>query len=290
MAVLASRKANLRQLLLRTADHLPPFSPVVNLLLAKLSRQDVRFSEVSSLIEKDTVLAGNLLRVVNSALYGFAGEISSVRHGLAILGIEKTRNIVLALSMTRLWRREPPVEGWSGARFNLHSTAVAVMSDLLVQYIPTDYPEGGFTAGLFHDLGKYLIASALPLEFAAVQDTLRRGEGCFEEVEQARVGITHPELGAAALEQWNLPAPIADAVRRHHSPQPALKAGCVSLGRILQVADACVNALGFSFASSEPERGAVPPEEALAGLDLADRAPRILQEFDSEVQVLRGLF
>lgn len=290
MASFASTRPERRQLLLRAADNLPAFSPVVTLLLAKLSRNDVRFSEVSDLIEKDTVLAGNLLRVVNSALYGFAGEISSVRHGLAILGIEKTRNIVLALSMTRFWRREPAAEGWSSARFNLHSTAVAVMADLLAQFTPVDYPEGAFTAGLFHDLGKYLIASALPQEFDAIRAALQLGGGAFEEAEVAQVGVSHPELAAAALEHWNLPAPIADAVRLHHRPRPAARAGCASLSLVVQVADACVNSIGFSFAPSGPEPGRLPPEEALAPLALTDRAPRIIQEFQNEVKVLRTLF
>lgn len=290
MAVLASSRPDRRQLLLRAADSLPPFSPVVNLLLAKLSRHDVRFSEVSSLIEKDTVLAGNLLRVVNSALYGFAGEISSVRHGLAILGIEKARNIVLALSMTRFWRQEPSAEGWSGARFNLHSTAVAVMSDLLVQHVYTDYPEGAFTAGLFHDLGKYLIASALPEEFSELQNALQAGAGCFEEIEEAHAGISHPELAAAALQHWNLPGPIAEAVLWHHRPRQAANAGCASLSLVVQVADACVNSLGFSFAPSERQARGCGPEELLAALGLTGRAPRVLQEFEDEVKVLRTLF
>ncbi|MGQ9633828.1 MAG: HDOD domain-containing protein [Bryobacteraceae bacterium] len=289
MAIYAPARLDRRQALLRAADSLPPFSPVVNLLLAKLSCQDVRFSEVSELIEKDTVMAGNLLRVANSALYGFAGTINSVRHGLAILGIEKARNVVLAVSMTRFWRRDPEAEGWSGTAFNLHSTAVAVLADLLVQYVPAEYPEGAFTAGLFHDLGKHLAASALPKEFAAVQRAVQSGGASFEETENFHYGILHPELSAAALERWNLPPPIADAVRWHHLPRPADKPGCASLSLILHVAGACVNSLGYGFASSNA-RACSSPEEALAPLSLGDQLPRLLDEFRTEVEILRGFF
>ncbi|MCL6545674.1 MAG: HDOD domain-containing protein [Bryobacteraceae bacterium] len=289
MAIYAPARLDRRQALLRAADSLPPFSPVVNLLLAKLSRQDVRFSEVSELIEKDTVMAGNLLRVANSALYGFAGTINSVRHGLAILGIEKTRNVVLAVSMTRFWSRDPEAEGWSSTAFNLHSTAVAILADLLVQYVPAEYPEGAFTAGLFHDLGKHLAASALPKEFAAVQQDIQRGGARFEEAESFHYGILHPELSAAALERWNLPQPIAEAVRWHHWPRPAGRSGCFSLSQILNVAGACVNSLGYGFAFSAPEVCS-SPEEALAPLSLGDRVPRLLDEFRAEVEVLRCFF
>jgi HD-like signal output (HDOD) protein len=63
---------------LRGLDRLPPFSPILNRLLASLAREDASFGELAEVIEKDTVLAGNALRLVNSALYGFAGTVNSV--------------------------------------------------------------------------------------------------------------------------------------------------------------------------------------------------------------------
>ena len=48
---------------------LPPFSPILNKLLASLAGEDVSFAKLGDLIEKDTVVAGNIMHLVNSALY-----------------------------------------------------------------------------------------------------------------------------------------------------------------------------------------------------------------------------
>ena len=288
MSVAVDSAVAKRDRLLRGVDGLPPFSPILNRLMARLAREDVMFSEVSELIEKDTVLTGNLLRLVNSALYGLAGTINSARHALSILGIEKVRRFVLALSMVRLWRREPTLACWSSARFNMHSAATAIISDLLVQDLRTDYPEGAFTAGLMHDFGKLLLASAQPRDFEAIQYLVDAGGGSQEECEREVVGITHAELAAAALGRWNLPAPISRAVRFHHSLDQG-DGHHLPLSRVVQAADVCVNRMQITVLETHPECGGAP-EEVLAALGLADQAPRLLLEFDAELDLVKPFF
>jgi HD-like signal output (HDOD) protein len=260
----------------------------LNRLLVKLSCEDVRFGEVSELIEKDTAMAGSLLRVVNSALYGLSGTINSVRHGLSIVGIEKARNIVLTMSVARFWQQAPPVRCWSSSKFNLHSTATATMSDILVQHVDADYPEGAFTAGLFHDLGKLLSALALPEDFSEAWRSISSGEDRFEHCEMERYGLTHAELSAAAMEHWNLPRPIAEAVRFHHSPGPG-RDGHPSLSAVVRAADRLVNRMDLGLAVSEPGDEATA-EDILAELGLRDQAARLLDEFRSEFEMTQALF
>jgi HD-like signal output (HDOD) protein len=55
--------------------------------MANLAQEDVSFAKLADLIEKDTVLAGNILKLVNSALYSFPGTVNSVRHAVSLLGV-----------------------------------------------------------------------------------------------------------------------------------------------------------------------------------------------------------
>jgi HD-like signal output (HDOD) protein len=277
-----------REKLLHRADNLPPFPPILKRLLAMLAREDVQFREVSALIERDIVIAGNLLRHVNSSLYGFAGTVNSVRRGLSLIGVDKARNMVLIMSLSRFWHHEPAVEGWSSAGFNLHATATAILSDLLVQYVPVEYPEGAFTAGLFHDFGKLLAASALPVEFSAAWSAIRAGVDDFEACEKSHYGIPHSKLSAAALVHWNLPAPIAQAVRFHHSPEDR-RDDRAPLSAVVNAADRLANRLGIGLAPSKPlDQG--PPEEILEALGLPVPSDRVLQEFNVEFEAARSLF
>src|SRR5437016_1081225 len=107
-----------RERILGAVDKLPRFSPLVSRLLATLADEDVSFGELAGIIQTDAVLAGNLLRVVNSPLYGRSSTINSVRHAVAIMGSIKIRNLVLGLSVSRRWAGAHVPSKWDARRFN----------------------------------------------------------------------------------------------------------------------------------------------------------------------------
>jgi HD-like signal output (HDOD) protein len=271
---------------LKALDRLPPSSPILNRLLATMAGDDVSFAELADLIEKDTVLAGNVLRLVNSPLYGFRATVSSVRHGVAILGINKLRNVALGLSVTRICTAARTPQGWSSSRFNLHSVATAVLVDLLAQQAAAPYPEGGFVAGLMHDLGKLLIAIALPSEYGAVRRLADSGAGLID-AERDVLGMTHAELSGLALERWNLPEPIRNAVRFHHDPDAAAN-GALHLSHVVRAADELANGLGHESAHESRQPDAAG--KSLEVLAVSDGLPRVLEQFKSEFEALRSFF
>jgi HD-like signal output (HDOD) protein len=288
MELVGARPASGRDRILRSLDQLPPFSPILNRLIATLAQEHVSFAELAEMIEKDTVLAGNLLRLVNSPLYGLRGTINSVRHAVSLVGLNKLRNVVLALSLARMWHQTPSARSWSTSEFNLHSAATATLSDLLVEYLPVAYPEGAFTAGLFHDLGKLLIATALPKEYETLHSLSEQGKEDLEESEREVIGFSHAQLSASALKHWNLPLPIQKAVKFHHAPEP-VDGGQQPLSRVVHVADLCVNRLGITILPLRPPNNEAP-EESLEILGLDEQIPRLMQEFKTELELIRGFF
>jgi len=273
---------------LKCLDRLPPFSPILNRLLATLAHEDVSFAELAGLIEKDTVLAGNVLRLVNSALYGLRGTVNSVRHAVAILGLVKLRNVLLGMSISQLWRSVKTPPGWSTAAFNLHSIAVALLSDLLVEVVPAPYPEGAFAGGLLHDIGKLLLAIALPRDYGLVLRMLEAGECDWLECERRVNGTDHAELSGAVLERWNLPAPIQTAVRFHHAPELACQ-GQLDLAHVVHAANLLAADLGHSMLPPgvEPFHCA---SLAVETLGVAETLPRLIERFRSEFEVIRAFF
>lgn len=276
-----------RERVLESLGRLPPFSPVLNRLLATVASENASFAELSALIENDTVLAGNVLRLVNSPLYAFHSRVNSVRHAVSILGLAKLRNLTLTLSIARMWTHSRTAAGWSGARFNTHSVAVAILSDLMAQQCAAPYPEGAFVAGLLHDIGKLVVAISFPAEFMAVQ-ALRLETGRTElECETETMGMTHSEISGLVLANWKLPEPIERAARHHHTPDEA-DHGQMHLSHIVRVADEVANQLGHSTMPWPPREGAV--EDALETLRLEARGPRILAEFEVELEVQKAFF
>jgi HD-like signal output (HDOD) protein len=282
-----SAGAYCRERALANMDRLPPFSPILNRLLATMAKEDVSFAALAELIEKDTVLAGNVLRLVNSALYSFHGTVNSVRHAVAILGLNKLRNVAMSMSIARMWIHVKTPPGWSQARFNLHAVATGVIADLLSQQVEAPYPEGGFVAGLLHDIGKLLIAVSLPDEYekTLLLQTVsgRSATACEMEV----TGTTHAELSGAVMARWNLPVPIQRAVAFHHNPDAAAR-GELHLAHVVRAADRLANDLGHSIVPSRIKRE--PAMEYLQEIGAEEYLPTMLEQFEVEFQVMKNYF
>jgi HD-like signal output (HDOD) protein len=288
----ACTTSDFRNKALRALGQLPPFSPVLNRLLSSLAADDLPFSRLAALIEKDTVLAGSVLRIVNSALYGRQGTINSVTHAIAIMGLDKLRNVALSLSVSRIWKNVRAPRAFCVPRFNLHSVATGILADRLALIIPTSYPEGAFTAGLFHDLGKLLIAVAGESQYdklIAIPDS-----ACALQIELEReiFGCDHAELSSLALHAWNLPVAIRSAVAHHHSPDDC-RTGVDgqfqwTLAHLIEAADQAVNLLGISL-RSVPTRDEVTSFPLLDALGLSARIPELLREFQNEFATLRAV-
>jgi HD-like signal output (HDOD) protein len=282
---------NVRDRALAALGKLPPFSPILNRLMASLAQEDVSFAKLADLIEKDTVLAGNILRLVNSALYGLRGTVNSIRHAIALLGLGKLRNATLSMSVARMWTQVKTPAGWSMSQFNLHSVAVAILADAVTQRRAAPYAEGAFAAGLFHDLGQLLVAVGLPQEYEQIGALCQENGKTLLEAESEVLGITHAELSAEALAVWNLPEPIQMAVRFHNNSEldpTLLDAGELSLSVVLQSADRYVKGLGISLGLFEAHPGDAGP--TLDSLGLGDQLPTVISEFENEFAAIKPYF
>ncbi len=281
---------NVRERALVALAKLPPFSPILNRLIASLANEDVSFAKVADLIEKDTVLAGNILRLVNSALYGLRGTVNSIRHAIALLGLGKLRNATLSMSVARMWSQVKCPAGWSMTRFNLHSVAVAILADAVTQRRAANYAEGAFAAGLFHDLGQLLVALGLPQEYEQITVLCNDGKP-HSEAESDVLGVTHAELSAEALAVWNLPESIQTAVRYHGNSKldpTILGPGELGLSMVLQAADQHIKSLGISVGLFEDQTVYQGP--TLKSLGLGDQLPTIISEFENEFAAIKPYF
>lgn len=278
----AKESQAMKQHALSALGNLPPFPVILNRLMATLAGNEIGFAKLGELIEKDTVIAGNLLYMVNSALYARRGTVNSVRHALSLMGIEKVRNAVLGMSIMRVWKlsRTPP--SWSMAEFNMHSSAVAILSDCLAQRVAVNYAEGAFVAGLLHDVGRLLIALSLPIEFEQIAAMKAETGQPASECEMSVLGFAHAELSAHALSFWNLPEPIRQAVMCHHDPESDdtnVSGKEIRLSRVLKAAN------DYLHSANEDN------VDAFSSLGLGeDQSREVLVEFKAECDAMAQFF
>ncbi len=204
---------DLRAQALRAADMLPVVAGVLQRTLQLfLQHDDLSVAQLSSNIEQDVVMAASILSIANSAMYGGRSPIASVRPAVARLGINKTRNVLLGMSVTRAFKKVKVPTPWSLTQFNAHSLAAATLSDLIARNVRSEDPEWAFMAGLLHDIGLLIIATGLPDQ---IEILLKQTGGDVGLVERERelLGFTHFELGAELISRWNCPIPVQEATQ-----------------------------------------------------------------------------
>lgn len=204
----------LKQRAMKAAGSLPVLTAVLQKTLGLYrDHENVSIPQLAAGVEQDVVIAGTVLSIANSAMYGGRSSVSNLRQAIARIGINKTRNVLLGLSVTRSVKTvKITTPAWSLARFNSHSLAAAALSDLIVRKVRSANAEWAFLAGLLHDIGLLVIAAGLPEEFEIITRH-SEGEASLIEQEMALLGFTHFELGAEMAARWNCPSPVQEAAR-----------------------------------------------------------------------------
>ncbi|MBI4229654.1 MAG: HDOD domain-containing protein [Planctomycetes bacterium] len=262
--------------LLRTrverADDLPTLPTVVARIGQMLRDPKVSASAIGDVLAEDPVLTARILRLVNSAYYGFPQKITHVSRAIVILGFQKIHNVVLTASV---FSRFAQPAGFPLCALWEHSIAVAIASESLAESLQIrERAEEAFVSGLLHDLGKVVVAHVAPADFAKVVELQRSRDLLFREAERQVLGTDHAEVGFWLARRWGLPEGVQNAIRFHHEPQTA-RAGRV-LASLVHVADLLARALNIG-SGGDPH---IPVVSQAAWDDLAitpERADRAVR-------------
>ena len=207
--------------ILATVKSVPSLPSVVMKLRKYLNDPEVGFDELAKVIQYDPGLTANVLQLANSAYFGWAGTISSLREAITRLGTNRIFQMVLCMSVAPLVSK--PIKGYDMDAGSLweHSIAVAVCAEQLGIALQLKGAEEAFTAGLLHDIGKVVLGTFVEIDDEPIREIVRTDRLAFNEAERMVLGIDHAEVAAALLEDWHLPAEVVATARYHHEPSKA---------------------------------------------------------------------
>jgi len=177
-------------------------------------------SEIAEVVLHDPGLAASILKLVNSAYYGFSSKIGSVSHAINLIGRNELRNVAMAAGMAEAFKDIPPnlVDMHT---FWFNSVTCATIARLLAERC--GYPqEALFIPGLLHAIGRLVLYIRRPEQYREVLAV--SGDRSEREINaaEARVfGFDHAELGAELARQWKLPSRLQTILKYHLHPQDA---------------------------------------------------------------------
>jgi len=228
--------------LLSEVETLPSMPNAATKVISLLEDPETATSEIENAIKLDAGLTANILKLVNSAYFGLATEVGSVRRAIVLLGLKRLVQIVMTSCVNALLEKQvigydlPPGELWR------HSIAVSVAAEGLVNELNISASEEIFTAALLHDVGKLILGKFVRQDIKEIE--LKASEGvAFQTAEQMVLGTDHAEIGAHILKSWSLPQEIVNAVRWHHDPDSAEETN--TLIDVVHVADVLCLMIGI---------------------------------------------
>jgi putative nucleotidyltransferase with HDIG domain len=236
---------------------IPTLPAVVMQAMEVLQNPTSDAASVERVMARDPAISLKILRVANSAFFGFSRKIDTIAEAVGVLGFVNLQGMILGLGafdsvrsgrlkLGNLWR---------------HSVTTATAARVIAERVGRR-PDEAFTAGILHDIGKLIFAVQAGSDYQRVIDLERVAGASSLEAERALLEFTHPEVGEMVAQRWNLPPRYVAAIAHHHAPSGA--GDEAAFAAIIGLANQAAHAIADGPTGLAPAREA----ERLAHLEL----------------------
>lgn len=238
--------------------NLPPMNEIASQVLMLSSDPEIDLVHLASVMRRDTAFAADVLLLANSSLFGFPQRMQSLRHAVAILGLDRIRALAVTVAMRGF------VAGGNALvdRCWQHSAACAIIAEEIARVFGVA-SEVAYTVGLMQDVGLLGFIKCYAKEAEALMS------GDFVDIEQALAAerallqVEHGRAGAWLVRNWCYPPMFEICCDRHHEP---LDSGDPELVKLVKMSCRLADAIEFPVYrySNAPGYddviGSLPPE------------------------------
>lgn len=256
-------------------DDLPPVSSVLQRTLVVLGDPHSDLDDIARLVRAETVLAAQVLRLANCAVFALPSPVGSVEQAIQRLGFAEVHRLVCALGSRQLFLRALTHIGFDAAALWEHTLAVAVCAESVARLARVDRSVA-YLAGILHPVGLVALDRVAQARGLAP----RPPQMPLPDWEQAHFLTDNAAVAARVLRLWHFPASLSAVVSGRYLPGAA--GDQVSAASMLHVASILAEKLGAGLPG---EKGLFLPAAdrlAAAGLQWEDFG-------DAEVEAAQNL-
>ncbi len=172
-----------------------------------LKDPDVDIKRLIALLETDPVYAALVVRAASTVSAG--GAARSIEQAVLRVGTDALRTLLLHASARSLFESPDSTIRHRLAQVWRHTVAVAVLARDVAALIGATDVEVCYLAGLFHDIGKPIVAGLL---LEVERDSGKRDWISGDDWSRV-VDTCHRSIGVALAEKWALPPEVVVGVR-----------------------------------------------------------------------------
>lgn len=200
--------------LLRRVESLPPLPRTIILIEEYRRKSEKEISELHDIISKDALIVTNLLKIANSAMFGFRSKVETPLRAISLLGINFTISVAISASSQKLLVTTLAPYGLTNDNFMNSSNIASVLASLWLGKIDETIKDEIILPALLIDIGKYIIADMILNEQKEKEFKAKIEEGILsiEEVEKEFLGFSSSYVTAQIFKHWKLSPNLINSI------------------------------------------------------------------------------
>ena len=200
--------------LLRRVESIPPLPRTIILIEEYRRKSEKEISELHDIISKDALIVTNLLKIANSAMFGFRSKVENPLRAISLLGINFTISVAISASSQKLLVTTLAPYGLTNDNFMNSSNIASVLASLWLGKIDETIKDEIILPALLIDIGKYIIADMILNEQKEKEFKAKIEEGILsiEEVEKEFLGFSSSFVTAQIFKHWKLSPNLINSI------------------------------------------------------------------------------
>jgi HD-like signal output (HDOD) protein len=170
--------------------------------------------DLATTIASDQAITAKLLRLSNSAYYGFPRRITTIRDAVVLLGFREVRAATIVASLID---NVPDSSNVDYDAFWQFSLTVGMLAEVLARS-ENAHRDHAFTAGVLHNIGRLGLDQVRPDALTEAIELARRTSISLHDAERRLLGYSDAEVGRDLAERWAFPQPLVAAIGEHAAP------------------------------------------------------------------------
>lgn len=196
---------------------LPPMPETASAILNLRAIPDVKIEQVINVIEKDPVLVAQIVRYANSAFFGQAGSVKSLKDAIfRVLGIDTVMNMALALSVGSGFNilNHGPIGAQAIWKSSMYSAALMQRLTMMMPWGERPSPGTAYLVGLLNNIGLFILGHLFTEEYEVFNGHLEKfKEEDFISAEKSILGVSHMYVGEMVMLMWKMPEEIIASMK-----------------------------------------------------------------------------
>lgn len=200
--------------IIKKIDSLPPLPESITKIEDFRRKDNQEVEELVEILEKDAFLVSTLLKVANSAMFGFKSKVETIKRLINLLGVKFTLYVAISESVQNILVGDLKPYNITTEDLKESNILSVNLVNLWINKTNPELRDELILPALLQTMGK-IILSELIIEKDLVeqfQEELESGKN-INQIEKDIMGITTAEMSALIFKHWKLDENFIDLIK-----------------------------------------------------------------------------